>query len=117
MRVALWVLLWVLLLAASAGYLWRRLRALGSAAARLGAQLGETERLVVSVREAAGPAPPPKPRPAPLAVFVPVRQARSARRTLRRAAAENRQARRRARLPVWAHAVDWTGPDRERHER
>ena len=121
MRVLVWVLVWVVLVAASGWYLWRRLRRLFRTASRLANEVAEAERLLgrvqrqVRARHTRG-AGAPDGAPADeanepdaavqLAVFTGIAQAAAERRAVREALREQRRARRDANRPGWARRVD-----------
>jgi hypothetical protein len=117
-RVLAWILVWALLLVASAWYLWRRVRLLGRATSRLGAELATAERALTQIqREASGAASDRAGRHTatgaagddsaqPLAVFTGIPQAVAERRAVRKALKQSKRARRAANLPGWARRVD-----------
>ena len=118
MRVLAWVLVWVVLLAASGWYLWRCLRRLFRTAGRLAHELTEAELRLGRIQQEAGarhtgdggapahdPADPAT-EAVQLAVFTGIAQAAAERRAVREALREQRQARRDANRPGWARRVD-----------
>lgn len=119
MRVLAWVALWVMLLAASAWYLWRCTRRLMRTARRFAHELADAERLLGRVQQEASarhtaaaadaPAGPAAHEPddaVQLAVFMGTRQAAMERRVVREALRVQRRARRDATRPGWARRVD-----------
>ena len=107
MRVLSWVALWIVLLAASAWYLWRCTRALVRTARRLANELTEAERLLGQVQREARARHTPAPADAvQLAIFTGLPQAAAERRAVREALREQRRARRDANRPGWARRVD-----------
>jgi hypothetical protein len=112
-RVLVWVLVWVVLLAASGWYLWRCTRAVVRRAGRLADELAAAERLLAQVQQQAGARHTPGTGSAgtpgeatDLAVFMGVSRAAEEHRAARAALKEHRRARREASLPGWARRVD-----------
>ncbi|MGV1009121.1 MAG: hypothetical protein ACOYBY_11025 [Dermatophilaceae bacterium] len=109
MRVLVWAIVWLLLLAASGWYLWRCLRRLLRRARQLAAEMAEAERLLTQVQQQAGArhtATPASGQVSELAVFMGVTRAAQEHRATREALRGQRRARRAATLPGWARRVD-----------
>lgn len=108
MRLLLWTLIWVVLVAGAAWWLWRGLRDLWGRSTALGAQLAEAETLLAATElvvrqhadaDAAARAAQPAPE---LAVFGNPLELAGERTELRRSLREQRDRRRAERLPGWA---------------
>lgn len=107
MRVLAWVAVWLVLLSASAWYLWRCLRRLARTAKRLADEVAQAERLLGQVQQEARARHTPAPADAvQLAVFTGTAQAAAERRAVRDALREQRRARIAANRPGWARRVD-----------
>lgn len=114
MRAVAWVAVWVVLVGASAWYLWRCLRQLFRTTGRLANELAEAQRRLSRVQEetrarhteARARQTPGADEPVQLAVFTGITQAAQERRAVREALLQVRRARREANRPGWARRVD-----------
>lgn len=104
MRLLVWVLLWIVIVAASALYLWGTVRAAWRSARRLGTELADAEERLSAVREQVERLGEANEQ-LELAVFtdpaVVARERRTTRESLRR-----ERLGRRGRPPGWARHVD-----------
>lgn len=105
MRVLVWILVWVVIVAVSALYLWGTVRTTWKSARRLGTELADAQERLEAVREQVDRLGEANER-LELAVFADpataARERRDTRESLRR---ESRERRRRG-LPAWARHVD-----------
>lgn len=110
MRLLVWVVIWIVLLAGSAWWLWRRARSAWGSTTQLGDVVGELE-VLASATEIAIDAETTRraestPRHTP-AAGRPIAEVRAEREAARTAYARFREHRRRQRRPAWARDVDF----------
>lgn len=106
MRVLVWVLVWVVIVAVSALYLWGTVRTTWKSARRLGTELADAEERLSAVREQVDRLGEANGRLEELAVFADPATAARERRTTRESLRRESRDRRRRGLPAWARHVD-----------
>ena len=106
MRVLVWILVWIVLIALGAAHLWAKGRVTWRKTTALGSELGAASERLAAVQaqvDRLGESTDAIPK---LAVFEDPGEIRAERQTTRRALQEERRARRIRNLPTWARHVD-----------